>query len=96
MSTRTLSRVLASIALCAAVPLTFAQTPGTSGPANPKEVGKPGTTANSGSGSSGAMNSSDVKGANAPADGASSVKKRMDNMKQKRAAKKAAKSASAP
>lgn len=96
MSNKTVYRLLASVALCAAVPCGFAQTAGTSGPANPKEMGKPGTPANSGNGTSGALNSADAKAANAPADGASSVKKRVDNMKHKRAARKAARSASAP
>lgn len=89
MLTKLILRVLASFALCVAVPLSFAQTAGTPGPANPKESGKPGTPANSGTGNSGAINSSDKKGADAPADGASSVKKRLGSMEQKRTAKKA-------
>ena len=96
MSSKSISRLFASAALCIAVPLSFAQTPGTAGPANPKEVGKPGTAANSGTGTSGAANSSDAKGANAREDGASNAQKGMDKAKQNRAAKKAATSASAP
>ena len=96
MSVKRIPQVFASIALCVAVPLSFAQAPGTSGPTNPKEVGKPGTPANSGTGTSGALNSSDAKRANAPADGASGGKNRLGNTKHKRAAKKSAGSASPP
>jgi len=88
------ARSIATLALCIPLSLSFAQSPATSGPSNPKEVGKPGTTANSGTGKSGALNRSDAKAANAPADGASAVKSRMDKAKQRRAAKKAARSAS--
>lgn len=90
------ARSLATLALCLPLSLSWAQTPGTSGPANPKEVGKPGTSANSGTGRGGALNSSDAKAANAPADGASAVKTRMENAKQRRVVKRAASSASAP
>jgi hypothetical protein len=93
---RTLIRVASLVALCVAMPIAFAQTPGTPGPANPKEVGKPGTSANSGEGKSGALNSSDAKGANMPASGAAALNDRKNAMKEKRAAKKAAKGASAP
>lgn len=96
MSVKFTLPLLASIALCIAAPFSVAQSAATSGPANPKEVGKPGTAANSGTGMSGAMNGSDAKGANASADGASSVKKRMDSAKQKRAAEKASLSGSSP
>ena len=95
-STGTLARAGAAIALCISVPFSFAQTPGTTGPANPKEMGKPGTTANSGTGKDGAMNRSDAKGAAAPADGATVMKNRMDKAKKKRAAKRTDKAASTP
>lgn len=91
-----LRRIVASVALCVAMPLSFARTPGTSGPANPKEVGKPGTSANSGAGTSGALNSSDAKGAKVAADGPLDKKRRSD-VRQKRATKNPAqKAASAP
>ncbi len=96
MSSKTAARVLLSIALCAGVPLSFAQTPGTPGPVNPKEMGKPGTPANSGVGPSGALNSADSKAARAPTEGASGVKKRLDKVREGRAKPQATKAASAP
>ncbi|MBC7706708.1 MAG: hypothetical protein H7274_22525 [Rhodoferax sp.] len=89
-------RAGAALALCIAVPFSFAQTPGTSGPANPKEMGKPGTAANSGTGKEGAMNRSDAKGATATSDGATVMKRKIDIAKKKRAAKTASPSASMP
>ncbi len=68
---------LGVIALCVAMPLAFAQSAGTPGPANPKEMGKPGTPANAGTGNSGALNSSDAKAASRPASGAMRTKKAM-------------------
>ena len=95
-SMKALLRGGATLALCIAVPVSFSQTPGTTGPSNPKEMGKPGTTANSGAGKDGAMNRSDVKGATAPAHGATVMKNRVDIAKKKRTARSAEKAASMP
>lgn len=90
-----IKKTLTAFVLGSALAVGFAQTPGTPGPANPKEVGKPGTAANSDGGKSGALNSSDAKGANASAEGASGMKARADARKHKGAAHKASKPASA-
>ncbi len=74
-------RFFAAAALCLATTLASAQSPATPGAANPKEVGKPGTSANSGSGPSGSLNAADAKAADRPASGAEKMKERRDEKK---------------
>ena len=61
MSRNRFAQLKLAICLAAVHAMSLAHSPGTSGPANPKEVGKPGTPANTGATTDGALNSADAK-----------------------------------